>query len=264
LPALFALIWLLIGTTNAQIPGSSQAELSEADEHAQSEGRGAVERYKGETGLISAKTLILGGEFRVTTVIPFKGTLADYRKLEIVTPVSLVGTALSQEAAEKEAEKFKEQFVAKRLFEVVSVVPSFDPRAQPPRAYRDVNDENSTDSLEAPIGTIADMERRDRAREMRGVHQTRAKTLVAVIEVIDYEKGSRWKQALPLDLGKSILTVRLRYYDKDNGQEIGRQIISGQQDGSGLIGPLSPRSSLAAVTEGFVDQVTRRIAAADR
>jgi len=96
------------------------------------------------------------------------------------------------------------------------------------------------------------------------VHQTRGKTLVAVIEVIDYEKGSRWKQALPLDLGKSILTVRLRYYDKDNGQEIGRQIISGQQDGSGLIGPLSPRTGLAAVTEGFVDQVTRRIAASDR
>jgi hypothetical protein len=263
LPALFALI-SLIGATNAQIPGSSQAELPEADQHAQAEQRGAVEHYRGENGLISTKTLILGGEFRVTTVIPFKGTLADYRKLEIVTPVSLVGATLSQEAADKEAEKFKEQFVAKRLFEVVTVLPSFEPRPRPPGADPDANDEKSTDSLEAPIGTIGDMERRDRARGTRDVRQTRVKTLVAVIEVIDYEKGSRWKQALPLDLGKSILTVRLRYYDKDNGQEIGRQIISGQQDGSALIGPLSPRSGLAAVTEGFVDQVTRRIAASDR
>jgi hypothetical protein len=90
------------------------------------------------------------------------------------------------------------------------------------------------------------------------------KTLVVVIEVLDYEKGSRWKQALPLDLGKSILTVRLRYYDKDTGEETGRQIISGQQDGSSLLGPLSPRDGLSAVADGFLDQVTRRVASAER
>jgi hypothetical protein len=82
--------------------------------------------------------------------------------------------------------------------------------------------------------------------------------------VLDYAKGSRLKQALPLDLGKSILTVRLRYYDKKTGQEIGRQIISGRTDGSSLLGPLSPRSALSGVADGFVDQVIRRIAASAR
>jgi hypothetical protein len=87
---------------------------------------------------------------------------------------------------------------------------------------------------------------------------------VTVIEVLDYSKGSRLKQLLPLDLGKSILTVRLRYYDKMTGQEIGRQIISGMSDGSSLLGPLSPRDALSGVADGLVDQVTRRVAASVR
>jgi hypothetical protein len=87
---------------------------------------------------------------------------------------------------------------------------------------------------------------------------------VVVIEVIDYAKGSRWKQALPLDLGKSILTVRLRYYQKSTGEEVGRQIISGQSDGSSLLGPLSPRDGLSGVADGFIDQVTRRVAASEK
>jgi hypothetical protein len=45
------------------------------------------------------------------------------------------------------------------------------------------------------------------------------------------------------------------------GQEIGRQIISGQSDGSSLLGPLSPRDALSGVADGLVDQVTRRVAA---
>jgi hypothetical protein len=87
---------------------------------------------------------------------------------------------------------------------------------------------------------------------------------VAVLEVLDYAKGNRLKQILPLDLGKSILTIRLRYYDKDSGEEIGRQIISGKSDGSSLLGPLSPRDALSGVADGFVDQVTRRVAASVR
>src|SRR6266446_1672828 len=54
-----------------------------------------LESYKGQNGIVSMKTLVLGGEFRVTTVVPFKGNLADYNQLEIARPVSLVGRALS-------------------------------------------------------------------------------------------------------------------------------------------------------------------------
>ena len=62
---------------------------------ARGENRESLKRYKGENGILSAKTVIFGGEFRVTTVIPFKGNFAEYHHLEIAKPVSLVGKALS-------------------------------------------------------------------------------------------------------------------------------------------------------------------------
>jgi hypothetical protein len=123
--------------------------------------------------------------------------------------------------------------------------------------------------LQNPIGTMADMEARDRQRLLVNANASSAedRTLVVVIEVLDYLKGSRLKQVLPLDLGKSILTVRLRYYDRDSGEEIGRQIISGKTSGSALLGPVSPRTprtALSGVADGFIDQVTRRIAESER
>jgi hypothetical protein len=123
------------------------------------------------------------------------------------------------------------------------------------------------ESLGAPIGSFDDLVARDKRRalgEDAGQRPLAEKTLVVVIEVIDYAKGSRLKQALPLDLGKSILTVRLRYYEKSTGEEIGRQIVSGQSDGSSLLGPLSPRDGLSGVADGFIDQVTRRVAASEK
>ena len=48
------------------------------------------------------------------------------------------------------------------------------------------------------------------------------------------------------------------------GEEVGRQIISGQSDGSSLLGPLSPRDGLSGVADGFLDQVTRRVAASEK
>ncbi|HYM00760.1 MAG TPA: hypothetical protein VEZ90_17525 [Blastocatellia bacterium] len=263
--ALIALVFV-VSKADAQAPGSTTANLFAKEKHEQPEDRGSLQHYRGENGLISAKTLILGGEFRITTVIPFKGNFAEYRELEIVQPASLVGSALSAEVKEKEAERFRAQFAARRLFQTVRIVPSFKAVPQQARVGQHQDETASIELLNTPIGTIEDMRRSDRAREARdrAPEQTAVKTLVAYIEVIDYEKGSRWKQALPLDLGKSILTVRVRYYDKDSGEEIGRQIISGQQDGSSLLGPLSPRDGLAAVTEGFVDQVTRRVAASEK
>ena len=57
------------------------------------EHREKLENYKGKNGVLSMKTLLLGGDFRVTTIIPFKGNLAEYHHLEITRPISLVGDA---------------------------------------------------------------------------------------------------------------------------------------------------------------------------
>src|SRR5512143_3449275 len=81
------------------------------------ENRESLKRYKGENGILSAKTLLLGGEVRVTTVIPFKGNLAEYHHLEIAKPVSLVGKALTPDEASRQVAKFKSQFISRRLFE---------------------------------------------------------------------------------------------------------------------------------------------------
>ncbi len=230
-----------------------------------------LENYKGQNGIVSMKTLVLGGEFRVTTVVPFKGNVADYTQLEIAKPISLVGKALSAEVANRQVAKFKSQFESKKIFDSVAVIDSYNPplydrRQKALQTDSDGKHHAADDSLEAPIGNADDMEALDRrrTRNQQELEQLSTRTLVTVIEVLDYAKGSRWKQALPLDLGKSILTVRLRYYDKMTGQEIGRQIISGQSDGSSLLGPLSPRDALSGVADGLVDQVTRRVAASVR
>jgi len=230
-----------------------------------------LDNYKGQNGILSMKTLVLGGEFRVTTVIPFKGNVADYNQLEITRPVSLVGVALNVEVSNRQVAKIKSQFESRKIFEAVAVIDSYDPALYAGKqtgAHSEIADTHSAqdDALEAPIRSAEDMEARDRdrAREQQEFKQPSTRTLVTVIEVLDYAKGSRLKQALPLDLGKSILTVRLRYYDKETGQEIGRQIISGRSDGSSLLGPLSPRDALSGVADGLVDQVTRRIAASEK
>ena len=230
-----------------------------------------LENYKGQNGILSMKTLVLGGEFRVTTVIPFRGNVADYNHLEITRPVSLVGGALNEEVSNHQVAKIKSQFESRKIFEDVTVIDSYNPElygVNQKSSHREDANTNSSDddALEAPIRSAEDMEARDRqrAREQQELEQRSTRKLVTVIEVLDYAKGSRLKQALPLDLGKSILTVRLRYYDKTTGKEIGRQIISGRSDGSSLLGPLSPRDALSGVADGLVDQVTRRVAASEK
>lgn len=239
------------------------------------ENRESLNRYKGENGILSTKTLIFGGEFRVTTVIPFKGNFAEYHHLEIAKPASLVGKALTPDVESRQVAKFKSQFESRRLFETVAVIDAYDPATASQRQQQlsasapseKSDDVDRGESLDAPIGSFDDLIARDKRRalaEDAGQRPAADKTLVVVIEVLDYAKGSRWKQALPLDLGKSILTVRLRYYDKRMGEEVGRQIISGQSDGSSLLGPFSPRDGLSGVADGFIDQVTRRVAASEK
>ena len=254
-----------------QDPPAQEAVENVAHTTAVSIARRNLENYKGQNGILSMKTLVLGGEFRVTTVIPFKGSVADYNQLEITRPVSLVGGALNVEVSNHQVAKIKSQFESRKIFEDVTVIDSYNPELygiNQKGSHREDANTNSSgdDALEASIRSAEDMEARDsrRAREQQGFERRSTRTLVTVIEVLDYSKGSRLKQALPLDIGKSILTVRLRYYDKTTGQEIGRQIISGQSDGSSLLGPLSPRDALSGVADGLVDQVTRRVAASVR
>ena len=267
-------VLILSAACLAQSVGSSPGQetaVGNAQAAASGVARRHLENYKGQNGILSAKTVVMGGEFRVTTVIPFRGNIADYNRLEITRPVSLVGRALTADVANRQAAKIKSQFESKRIFESVTVIGSYSPQSSTEQQTQrtatagDIHPAQE-DALDAPIGTLADMKAQDRQRGLKEQEPERASghTLVTVIEVLDYAKGSRLKQALPLDLGKSILTVRLRYYDKATGQEIGRQIISGQTDGSSLLGPLSPRNALNGVTDGFIDQVTRRIAASER
>lgn len=251
------ILMLLVLSLSATCLGQSLAENREK-----------LENYKGKNGILSMKTVALGGEFRVTTIIPFKGNLAEYHHLEITRPISLVGHALNSQISSQQLAKLKSQFEARKIFESVAVIDSYSaavasqPQNQSHKNSYDI-DGAAADSLDSPIGSFPDMEARDRQRVLKDQkeEQPSDRTLVTVIEVLDYTKGNRIKQLLPLDLGKSILTVRLRYYDKASGQEIGRQIISGQAGGSNLLGPLSPRDALSGVADGFVDQVTRRVAA---
>src|SRR5262249_22425188 len=267
---------MLFATAASAGQPSSAKRKKDAEESApqkpaaSSENRSALRNYRGENGILSAKTILFGGMFRVTTVIPFKGDFAEYHRLEITKPISLVGKALKPEAASEQAAKFKSQFESRKLFESVSIIDSYDPavdKREQLQATADIDNVDKVESLDAPIGSFDDMTERDKRRELREKEERQTgvdKTIVAVIEVIDYAKGRRWKQSLPLDLGKSVLTVRLRYYDKSTGEEIGRQIISGQSDGSSLFGPFEPRNALSGVADGFVDQVTRRVAASER
>src|SRR5262249_53929141 len=106
-------VFLLSGACVAQsIQSPSRQEMAAANAQAATSGvvRRHLENYKGQNGVLSAKTVIMGGEFRVTTVIPFKGNIADYNRLEITRPVSLVGRALTADVATRQAAKIKSQF----------------------------------------------------------------------------------------------------------------------------------------------------------
>src|SRR5262249_10109792 len=127
-------------------------------------GRSNLENYKGQNGILSVKTLVLGGEFRVTTIVPFKGNVADYTRLEIARPVSLVGKALSADVASKQLAKIKSQFESRRIFESVTVIESYDARVYAQRQEQSgkqsdsgASEKHADDSLEAPMGTLQDM-----------------------------------------------------------------------------------------------------------
>src|SRR5262252_6114430 len=160
------------------------------------ENRRKLENYKGKNGILSMKTVILGGDFRVTTVIPFKGNLADYRRLEIARPINLVGGALTSRVSNHQLERLKSQLEEKKIFESVTVIDTYRAadQVQLQKQIRDTSNNTAAaaiaelDSLDTPIGSFTDMEARDR-RRLRQDNDTESPldlTLVTVIEVLDY------------------------------------------------------------------------------
>jgi hypothetical protein len=83
-------------------------------------------------------------------------------------------------------------------------------------------------------------------------------------EVIDYAKGNKLVQLLLLDLGNAIVTLRFSYFDKVTGEELGRSVISSDNSSKVVPSVLSPRTALSGLSEGLVDQVTRRKVAGER
>ena len=67
-----------------------------------------------------------------------------------------------------------------------------------------------------------------------------------------------------LDLGDAILTLRISYFDKSSGEEVGRSVVSSNNASKGIPSAFSPRSELTGAIEGLVEQVTRRKIAGER
>ena len=113
-----------------------------------------------------------------------------------------------------------------------------------------------------------DMQAFDEQRRLAALHEEhhgeRAGVLAIVGEVIDYAKGNRLLQFLPVDLWNSLLTVRFSYYDMETGEELGRQVVSSDNSSKVVPGAFSPRNALTGIREGLVDQITRRKVAAER
>ena len=110
----------------------------------------------------------------------------------------------------------------------------------------------------------ADMAAMDRERDEAAARQRPTDTLVVTDQVIDYAKGNKFLQLLLLNLGNGLVTLRLSYYDKATGEELGRSVVSSDNSSKVVPSLLSPRTPLSGVAEGLVDQVTRRKVAAER
>src|SRR5690349_7183431 len=109
----------------------------------------------------------------------------------------------------------------------------------------------------------ADMAAMDRDRDA-GSHDKASDTLVVTDQLFDYVCGNKFTQLLLLNLGNGLMTIRLSYFDKATGEELGRSVVSSDSSSKVVPSLLSPRTPLGGVAEGVVDQVTRRKVAAER
>ena len=232
---------------------------------------GQSKTYSPKNGILNFKAIILGGAFRVSTAIPLHGDFSKFNRLEIVHLQSLIGSDIPPELLKQLTESLRAEFERGGRFAEVKVVNSFQ-KPEPVATTREdgVSSEafREADPLETPMHDGRDMQAFDEQRRLAALHEEhhgeRAGVLSIVGEVIDYAKGNRLLQLLPVDLWNSLLTVRFSYYDMETGEELGRQVVSSDNSSKVVPGAFSPRNALTGIREGLVDQITRRKVAAER
>lgn len=223
-----------------------------------------VKTYQPKSQIFSIKSEIFGGEFRIVNVIPLHGDFSLYGRLEIVHLKSLIGSAIPDKKLEDYNEKVFKEFQKLGKIKEVVTISDYDP-AQSKTAP---NPAQNVDSLDAPMLTIDDLHKYDEIRAMKlaglPVPGETPATLVIAGEVLDYVKGNHFLQFLPFNIGSTIFTIRFRFYDKQTGEEIGRQVITGEVSSDTYAGFAGLHSALSAIAEGLSDQVARRVIESDR
>jgi hypothetical protein len=266
--AFFVAVMLLFWTHNllGQEPGKNSI---------QSEKR----KYTGKSQIFSLKGQILGGEFRISNVIPLQGDFSKYQRIEASRLRSLVGDDIPPSVLESYGKRLLGQFQDGGRFGKVSMIDDYHPPlAQAPAdpnqgetagsGLRRAETPEDVDPLDGPMLGWDDMRRFDelRAKNLETERTDKEKpppTLVIVGEVLDYAKGNKWLQQLPLNRGNAVFTIRFRYYDKETGHEVGRQVIGGEVTAANLGGAFGLRTALSGVVDGVVDQITRRAVSAE-
>lgn len=220
--------------------------------------------YTPKHGIVNWKAVVFGGAFRVTTAIPLHGDFARFDRVEVAEAESLIGRDAPPTFLHRLTGAIVSEFKKVGRFSDVTVVRSYERRVPAPVSHFDAaGDFRTADSLDAPMRAAADMAVMDRERD-RAARDAADDTLVVTDQVIDYAKGNKLLQLLLLNFGNGLVTLRLSYYDKATGEELGRSVISSDNSSKVVPSLLSLRTPLSGVAEGLVDQVTRRKVAAER
>ncbi len=231
---------------------------------------GQSKAYSPKNGVLNFKAIVFGGAFRVSTAIPLHGDFSKFQRVEIVRLRSRIGNDIAPELLNQLTQTLRKEFERGARFTEVSVMDSFQ-KPEPavvPRAKKPIPDDfREADPLEAPLRSWDDLKAFDEQRRLAALREEREErtgVLAVVGEVIDYAKGNKFLQLVPLDLGNAVLTVRFSYYDMETGEELGRQVVSSDNSSKVVPSVISPRNALTGIVEGMVDQVTRRKVAAEQ
>lgn len=225
--------------------------------------RAQTRPYNPKHGVLNWKAIVFGGAFRVTTAIPLHGDFSRFSRVDVVQAVSLIGRDAPPTLLHRLTDELVAQFTRSGRFTEVSVVRSYEPHPRPTNDSAAAPPEfRSADPLDAPMRPATDLPLMDAARAASALDSD--DTLVVSDDVIDYAKGNKWLQLLFLNVGNGLVTLRLSYFDKATGEELGRSVISSDNASKVVPSLLSSRTPLVGVAEGLVDQVVRRKVAAER
>jgi hypothetical protein len=220
--------------------------------------------YTPKNGVVNVKAVIFGGAFRVTTVIPLHGDFSRFDRVQIVQAESLIGPDVTPSFLHELTEHLVKEFRKGKHFSRIEVVQFYEPPPPGAPAGSQVSEDfRLADRLDAPMRPAADMAVLNEARAL-AAHEPADDTLVVTDQVIDYAKGNKFLQLLLLNLGNGLVTLRLGYYDRATGEELGRSVVSSDNSSKVVPSLLSTRTPITGVAEGLVDQVTRRKVAAER